>query len=66
MRRIVVVEELLDRAEVAQSVPRVHGAKFFLGEQPTIARIGVDRAERVAGKRVAVLERGRCRIANGS
>jgi len=66
LRRAVVVEELLDRAEVAQGVPRVHGAEFLLREQPTVARIGVDRAERVAGKRVAVLERSWCGVANGS
>lgn len=66
LSRTVVVEELVDRAEIAQSVPRVHGAEFFLGEQSTVTRIGVDRAKRVAGKRVAVLECGWCGIANGS
>jgi len=66
LRRAVVVEELLDRAEVAQGVPRVHRAEFLLREQSTVARIGVDRAERVAGKRVAVLKRGWCGIADGS
>ena len=64
-RRPVVLEELLDRAEVAQGVPRVHGAEVLLRKQPAVARVGVDRPERIAGQRMAVLERARSRIADG-
>lgn len=61
----VVLEELLDRAEVAQSVARVHGTEVLLGKQPAVSRVGVDRPERIAGQRVAVFERARGRIADG-
>jgi len=53
----VCEREQLDRAEVAEGVARVHDAKVLLCELSAVARIGVDRTERVACERVAVLER---------
>lgn len=35
-------------------------------ELPAVARVGVDRAEQVSGQRMAVLERARRGIADGS
>ncbi len=56
--------ELLDGAEVAEGVARVHDAKVLLRKLSAVARVGIDRAEGVAGERVAVLERAGCRITN--
>jgi hypothetical protein len=56
---------MLDGAEVAQGVPRVHCTKVLLRELPAVTRVSVDRAERVTGQCVAVLERVGCGIADG-
>jgi hypothetical protein len=58
--------ELLDGTEVAEGVARVHDAEVLLCKLSTVARVGVDRAEGVASKRVAVLERVGRRITNRS
>jgi len=45
---VAVVQEPLDGAEIAQGVTGVHRAELLLRELPAVARVGVDRAERVA------------------